>query len=129
MSTTPSLAQFQATILQAIAAGQQAGEKCFLQLKAAKPNTDMIDECGLAYIVLTMDGRTAWGRFIKSLATSPFTKATVSYDRCLRCHTLHLHGLGGGQDASVATAEQLAAWAVLQREYPDLEGYVDSRSP
>ena len=76
-----------------------------------------------------MDGRTAWGRFIKSLASSPLTSATVSYDRYLHCRTLHLHGLGGGQEASVATAAEEAALAVLQSEFPELDGYVDSRSP
>ena len=129
MSTIPSHAQFQATILRAIAAGQQAAEKRYQQLKAAKPNTDMIDQCGSALIVLTMDGRSAWGRFIKSLVTSPLTNATVSYSRHLRTHTLSLHGLGRGQEATVATAAEQAALDVLQREYPELDGYVDSRSP
>ena len=128
MSTIPSRKEFQTTLRRAIAAGQKAAEERFQHLKAAKPNTDMIDECGSASIVLMVDGRTAWGRFIKLLSTNPLPEATVSYSRHLRCYTLALHGLGGGQEVSVATAAKDAAWSILQHEY-GLDGYVDSRAP
>lgn len=127
-STLPSISQFQATLQRAVAAGQQAAGKQLEQLKAAKPKSDMIDELGGATIVLTTDGRSAWGRFIKSLVTTPLPEATIYFSSYLHCHILILNGLSTGQEASVAMAAQEAAWSVLQQEY-GIDGYVDSRSP
>src|ERR1035441_1792007 len=127
-SSLSSISQFQATLQRAVAAGQQAAQKQLEQLNAARPNSDMIDESGSATIVLTADGRSAWGRFIKSLVTTPLPEATICFSSYLHCHILMLNGLTTGREASVATAAQEAAWSILQQEY-GIEGYVDSRSP
>jgi hypothetical protein len=128
MKTTPTRVAFQATLRRAIVAGQKAADERLERLKVAKPGSEMIDELGTAYIIVTEDRRSAWGRFLKSLVNDPLPEARISLDSHLRRYVLHLNDLSLGQEATAATAAQEAAWAILEEEY-GIQGYVDSRSP
>jgi hypothetical protein len=128
MKTVPTREQFQTTLRRAVAAGQKAGDERLDQLKAAKPGREMIDELGGACIIITEDRRSAWGRFLKTLVNDPVPEASVSLSAYLRRYVLHLNGLKLGQEATVATAAEEAAWAIVEQEY-SIQGYVDSRSP
>jgi len=86
-------------------------------LQAARPNSDVIGDLGGATIVLTADGRSAWGRFFKSLVTAPVLETTVCFSSYFHCHILSLNGLSMGEEASVATGANEAAWSTLQQEY------------
>jgi hypothetical protein len=128
MNTVPSREDFQATLEKARIAAKTVAEKQLEKLQLARPNSDMIDECGTAQIRIYADGRTAWGRFFKSLETEQISNAGVLFDKYNKCFILNLGRFHTGQEVSVFEAALNAAWDIIQNEY-GLDGHVHSYSP
>ena len=119
----PTREAFAEAINQARSEGRKAADKRYQELwKGARPGTQLVEEVGGAHLILTVDGRTSAGRFLRTLIANPIKGLTVSHQRGWGYHLI-VSDICPYQEVSVNEAAKKAALAVIQSVFP-VEGQV-----
>lgn len=106
-------------------AGLQAANEKYLELKQKAIPGKLIDECGVASIILRVDGRSKLGKFLSSLEENPINNLDVTKSTYFRGYIFSILGISPFQERSVCVAAQETALQII-KENLGVEGYVTS---
>jgi hypothetical protein len=114
----PTREEFASAIRRARSAGREAADRRHRELwRHAPPGTQLVEEVGGAHLILAADGRTAAGKFLRSLMTEPIEGLSVSHRRGWGYH-LYIRDICPYQEISVNEAAKKAAVSVIREVLP-----------
>lgn len=119
----PTRVQFQKIINIAENSAELAGKIKFNELKKLAPPGYMLDECGGAYLILSVDSRTKMGKFFKSLIEDPLPNVEVSKAIYYGGFSLRLLRVSSYRERRVEIAKKKAALKVIMDSL-DIRGHV-----
>jgi hypothetical protein len=120
----PTREEFYEIVNRAKDAGQTAAKKKYEDLMS-KTEPGKYNSCGDASLVLTVDGRTKMGKFIRSLINNPLPNLCV-YDDRYNGYILDIVGMAPYQEMQVCEAAERAALEVF-KESLGVRGRISAR--
>lgn len=125
ISVLPTRKEFLQVIEKAKVAGRDAAVSRYNALAAkCKPSNKLLDHCGGALLILDVDGRSAFGRFIRGLIQDPIPNVSISKYR-YGGYILQITDIAPFQEQSIREAAQEKALEVIRNSF-GIKGRVES---